>query len=112
MTAPRNLNPLMALLILFWVSIAAIGQNSPSSHDAAQANNPLANIKAFNIQDYFVPTLSGGVEGGANTFWLRFAQPLGRVLLRASVGKMEGTNPTTVQRDECLNLNRRRRTSW
>jgi hypothetical protein len=82
---PKNLDPLLPLLILFWFSVAAIAQDSGSSDDAAQANNPLANFKAFNVQNYFVPTLSGGVEGSANTFWFRYAQPVGRLLLRASL---------------------------
>ncbi len=74
---PKNLNPLLPLLILFWFSVAAIAQDSGSAADEAQANNPLANFKAFNVQNYYVPTLSGGVEGSANTFWFRVALPTG-----------------------------------
>ncbi len=42
---------------------------------AAQANNPLASMTAFNIQNYYIgrQTQSGDA---ANQFWLRYAQPL------------------------------------
>jgi hypothetical protein len=55
---------------------------------AAQANNPLANMTAFNIQNYYIGDLSESDED-ANQFWLRFAQPfaLGKTnwLMRASL---------------------------
>ena len=56
---------------------------------AAQANNPLADITAFNIQNYYIDEFTGpGTESG-NQFVLRFAQPfqLGDTnwLLRASL---------------------------
>jgi len=59
-------------------------------HDdqAAQANNPLANLTAFSVQNYYVPELSGTDEG-ANQLWFRYAQPVsafgGDWLLRASL---------------------------
>jgi hypothetical protein len=57
----------------------------PSAEELARANNPLANIRAFNLQNYYVPSLYG-IEGQkANTFWARFAMPTGRVLWRASM---------------------------
>ena len=63
--------------------------------DAAQANNPLADFVAFNVQNYYVPSLSG-VDGSANTFWLRYAQPFGRWLMRASAPIQRVPVPTTV----------------
>jgi len=39
-----------------------------------QANNPLANMRALNFHDYYVPDLSGTDET-ANLFYLRYAQP-------------------------------------
>lgn len=59
------------------------GQGAGSSA-AVEANNPLADMKAFNVQNYYIPELSG-VDGKANTFWLRYAQPFGKWLLRASL---------------------------
>jgi len=52
---------------------------------AADANNPLAKVQAFNLHDYYVPTMSEAPDQTANTFWLRYAQPFGRWLVRASL---------------------------
>jgi hypothetical protein len=51
---------------------------------AANANNPLANMVAFNIQNYYYADLYG-TDDSANTAWLRYAQPFGRWLMRASL---------------------------
>ena len=37
----------------------------PTAEELAAANNPLADLKAFNVQNYYVPSLSG-VEGSAD----------------------------------------------
>lgn len=50
----------------------------------AQANNPLAHLKAFNIQNYYYPDLSN-LNTTGNTAWLRYAQPIDRFLIRASL---------------------------
>lgn len=42
--------------------------------DSAQANNPLANMTAFNMQNYYIGDISG-TDKDANQFWLRYAQP-------------------------------------
>ena len=59
-----------------------------SGDQAAQANNPLANLKTFNLHNYYISELSGTDES-ANQFWLRYAQPLstpiGSWLIRASL---------------------------
>lgn len=55
-----------------------------ASAAAANANNPLANMTAFNLQNYYVSELSGS-DGTANNFWLRYAQPLGKWLFRGSL---------------------------
>lgn len=68
------------------VSEPALSQDS--SNASAQANNPLASMTAFNMQDYYVGELT---ESGdySNQFWFRYAQPftLGESdwLLRASL---------------------------
>lgn len=42
---------------------------------AAQANNPLADITAFNIQGYYIGEVAD-TDQAANQFWLRYAQPI------------------------------------
>jgi hypothetical protein len=55
---------------------------------AAQANNPLANMTAINIQDYYIGELTES-DDSANQFWLRYAKPfsIGKSnwILRASL---------------------------
>ena len=53
----------------------AVQAQGSGSVDAAQANNPLANFTAFNVQDYYIGELTGTNED-ANQFWLRFAKPV------------------------------------
>jgi len=64
------------------------GADDGGHADAAQANNPLANLKAFNLHNYFITDLSG-TNKSANQFWLRYAQPIGTPfgdwLIRASL---------------------------
>ncbi len=65
---------------LFSMSKAQIADES----HFAQANNPLAHIKAFNVHNYYAPVVFGS-EQKMNTLWFRYAQPVGRILLRASL---------------------------
>jgi hypothetical protein len=62
------------------------GDAAPAAESsaAANANNPLADIQAFNLHNYYVPELSE-LDDNANTFWLRYAQPFGKWLFRASL---------------------------
>lgn len=69
---------------------AATGPDSSAGSANADANNPLASVTAFNIQNYYINSFSGlpdDVDG--NQFVLRFAQPLNigdtNWLLRASL---------------------------
>lgn len=56
--------------------------------DTAQANNPLANMTAFNLQNYYIGELTES-DNDANQFWLRYAQPFSLFdsnwLMRASL---------------------------
>lgn len=67
---------------------AASAQESSAASAAAQANNPLANMTAFNVQQYYIGELTQS-DQSANQFFLRYAKPfkLGRSnwLMRASL---------------------------
>jgi hypothetical protein len=60
------------VVVLMTSSGAVVAQEGPSA--AAQANNPLANMKAFNLQDYYIGELTES-DDSANQFWFRFASP-------------------------------------
>ena len=61
------------------------GMAEENASNEAQANNPLANFKAFNIQNYYISSLSELDDQNANNFWLRYAQPFGKWLFRGSL---------------------------
>ncbi len=82
-------NKLIGFFLLF-AALTAMGQDAgqEASSASAQANNPLANMTAFNLQNYYMGDLSGTDET-ANQFWLRYAQPFSVAgtnwLMRASL---------------------------
>lgn len=75
-------------VVLIWSLTQACAAAEDSSSAAAQANNPLANMTAFNLQNYYIGRLTETDED-ANQFWLRYAQPFkllgGEWLMRASL---------------------------
>ena len=76
--------------VLFAVGLltqTAQAEEASKSDIAAQANNPLANMKAFNLHNYYIGEQTGSGES-ADQFWLRYAQPFklgGNWLMRASL---------------------------
>ncbi len=85
------IRPSALFLSALTLAIASIGLAAPaqaqSAEELAKANNPLASMTAFNLQNYYVPTLYGIPDRKANTFWFRYAKPIlnGKVLVRASL---------------------------
>jgi len=75
---------LVLISILFFVSQTSAQEGGPSAEELAKANNPLADIIAFNIQYYYRPVLNEVEDGMANTNWYRFAIPTGPILWRLS----------------------------
>ncbi|WP_282119858.1 hypothetical protein [Ruegeria atlantica] len=75
---------LAQLSILCVASTPAYAQS-----DAAQANNPLADITAFNIQNYYIGDFTGPANATGNQFVLRYAKPVtlgsSNWLIRASL---------------------------
>lgn len=49
-----------------------------------EANNPMAKLKAFNVHNYIVSSIYG-TNVQQNQFLLRYAQPVGKVLIRATL---------------------------
>ncbi len=91
----RHLDSIRSAVLAVVVSTAlfvplafAEGDDTAAAEEAAKiaanANNPLANIVAFNIQNYYYSSLYG-TDDSANIAWLRYVRPFGRLLLRASL---------------------------
>ena len=78
----------LLILSIALLSKPVYAEQTTEVSSAAQANNPLANMTAFNIQNYYIGELTES-DDDANQFWLRFAQPfaLGKTnwLMRASL---------------------------
>jgi hypothetical protein len=79
------------LVLIGWWFIVFCSVNSVQAADSdamAQANNPLANMVALNLHNYYIGEYTGMDEDG-NQFWLRYAQPfsIGKTnwLMRASL---------------------------
>lgn len=78
------------VLILLVAATAALGTGPASAQSdvEAQANNPLADMRALAFQNYYVGDLTGS-DTDANQFILRYAQPFsafgGNWLMRASL---------------------------
>jgi hypothetical protein len=72
--------------LVLWLACEALAQDHYSA--AAQANNPLAKLTAFNIQNYYIGDLTES-DDSANQFWFRFAKPFSvsdtHWILRASL---------------------------
>lgn len=66
----------------------AEGSAAAGGDALAQANNPIANMKAFNIQNYYIGEFTG-LDEDAHSLVLRYAQPVtigdGTWLIRASL---------------------------
>jgi len=61
------------------------GTEAGAAPSNADANNPLAKFQAFNVHNYYVPAISELDGQNSNAFWLRYAQPFGKWLFRASL---------------------------
>ncbi|QZE12957.1 hypothetical protein K4L44_10190 [Halosquirtibacter laminarini] len=83
----RNLIVLIAVIVFCFQGFA---QENHSMSEAAQANNPLANMKAFNVQFNYLSNISG-TDSKVNMTNLRYAQPIGRVLLRGTLPVLNST---------------------
>jgi hypothetical protein len=84
----KNLLIVVPLLTAFAIIAAVspvIAQKALSDEDLARANNPLANIRALTLQNYYIPKLYDLPEEVSNTFWLRGAAPVKNWLIRGSL---------------------------
>lgn len=73
------------LLFSLLLGIAPLTKAQELSEDEVKkANNPLADAKAINLQNYYVPTIYDNADVHANTFLFRVAVPFakGKILTR------------------------------
>lgn len=77
----------ITVLLVVLAAVDALAQDGEDEHAAAAAaaNNPLANMTSFQLQNYYASDLYGLPGESSNTAWLRFVKPFGKVLVRASL---------------------------
>ena len=63
-----------------------------------KANNPLADLIAINLHNYYAPRLNGVPNETANTMFLRFVTPFWRIIPRVSlpISVVPAPNPTST----------------
>ncbi len=93
-----GMTSLRTLLIAFGCLVVPLASATAQEDDAradAQANNPLANVTALNIQDYYIGDVTE-FDSDANVAFLRYAKPFsfagGQWLFRGSAPYL--TSPT------------------
>jgi hypothetical protein len=74
----------IVMAALVFGAVAPVAADQPTEAEKARANNPLADVVAFNVQFYLRNNLNGVEDGTANTNWYRLALPTGRWLWRLS----------------------------
>lgn len=84
------MNKGFTLVLIMLISLVAFSQDKENSKEdlLKKANNPLADMTAFNIHNYYAPKLTDAPnEAYLNTSWLRYARPFasGKLLLRVSL---------------------------
>ncbi len=85
-------------------SVCALAQQGGlDAETLKQANNPMAHIKTFNVHDYYVTSIYGMPDGVTqNQAMLRYAQPLGRFIIRATMPFVTASNPAMTADDGSL----------
>jgi hypothetical protein len=85
----RNIQKTNIILLIFSFLIlpCLLGaqQKELTDEEKANANNPIAKMKGFNLQYYYRPHLNLTEGGMANTLWARLVYPTGRILWRVSL---------------------------
>ncbi len=75
---------LMLTTLLSLSSLFCFAQNKNASSITKNANNPLASTKSISVHNIYSPSIYQS-DGTMNTTWFRYAQPIGKVLIRASM---------------------------
>jgi hypothetical protein len=81
----RSILVCIVQLLCFSTVFAQKPAEQMSEAEMQKANDPLADLNAFNLQDSYAPSLLGVPDGTLNTFYLRGVLVKGRQLIRATV---------------------------
>ena len=84
---PERRSRLVLIPAVFAALLAAVAgvALAQTAEEVAAANNPLAPITAFNLQNYYVPTIYGSPDSTANSMLLRGIWATKSMILRATL---------------------------
>lgn len=94
-----------ALFFLGTMGLWAQTQGELDAETLKKANDPMAHTKAFNVHNYIVSNIYGAPDAGANQLLFRYAQPLGKFLLRATLPVVTSIAPTAEPQSGLGDLN-------
>jgi hypothetical protein len=84
MPITKRIVGLNLLLVIFLVLPLSAQEEAAERGDdasaAAGANNPLADMTSFQLQNYYASDLYGMPNESSNTAWMRFVKPFGKVV--------------------------------
>lgn len=88
-----------SILLMVMLSASNVQGQALSEEEAKKANNPLADSKALNLQNYYVPSIYDDADLKANSLLIRYAMPFakGKILVRATLPL--STNPAGYETD-------------
>ncbi|NLR90525.1 hypothetical protein [Flammeovirga agarivorans] len=89
----RSLKFIVLFSVFLSFSLLAQDEKSGAADASANANNPLADLKAFNIQFNYQTGLTG-VDGMNMVTSFRYAQPVGKILFRATLPTLTVNRPS------------------
>ncbi len=84
------------LCLLFFCTTSNINAQQHDVLDVEtlkKANDPMAHVKAFNIHNYIVSSVYGLPDVAQNQLMFRYAQPIGKFLLRGTLPVVTSSSP-------------------
>src|SRR5688572_18695263 len=86
----KGIHLALAIILTTTLTLTAQDQSKPAhapevdEESLKKANNPMADVKAVNIHNYIVSSIYG-TDMQQNQLLLRYAQPIGKFLIRATM---------------------------
>ncbi len=99
-------------VLLFCATISIYAQEAEKPQHAAldaetlkKANDPMAHVKAFNVHNYIISDIYGAPDAAQNQLMFRYAQPIGKMLVRATLPIITSSGPEVSPKTGMGDLN-------
>ncbi len=101
----RHVMVACAICLAFGLHAQNAANHESDLETLKQANNPLASIKTVNLHNYYTPSLYGAPDATYNETWIRYAQPVGSFIFRASLPFAVASTPGATPESGLSDLN-------